>query len=248
MMGGDSEKIQLHNKTGANRWAKAETQTLEEAHAWLVTRKQAINAQLSLHAAQIGEYLIETFYQGREDLVTSQASGKDVSLRKLAERADSPFSLSALRTFLQVAMNFRRLPQPVAAALPVSHHAILYRVADEDERADMAAQATEEKATAATLRQWVRGKGRRKTGGGRKPDCDMTRDFKDAIHCLRNAGQKLALWQTDQEGRAEDMEQAIRQARLMRDELNRLLASFEPCLTEGKTQLGSYNDSPEDME
>ncbi len=226
-MTSSSKDLEQKNKQEKNTDLQSESQTLDEAHAWLTAKKQAINAQLALHAAQIGEYLIETFYEGREDLVVSHAAGKDVSLRKLAAREDSPFSLSALRTFLQVALNFRRIPNRVAKALPVSHHAILYRVADEDERARMAEKATDEKATANTLRQWVRGKGRRKTGGGRRPDCDMTRDFKDAMHCLRNAEQKLFLWQADGQQSDEEMSQAMEQAKRMRDELNRLLASFE---------------------
>lgn len=142
---------------------------IEITHRWLTGKKKAIEADLSVHAAEIGEFLIETFFDGNVALACSHSPRKHQSLRRLCDHNNAPFSLSALRTFIQVAQNFRVIPHDQAARLPPSHHALLYRVANPEERADLARQCAEDRTSARTLREMVKGRGRRRPGAGRKP-------------------------------------------------------------------------------
>lgn len=154
---------------------------------WLKARKSEVEATLALQASQIGEYLIERFFDGDLALVSSQNPNKNVSFRKLCERDDLPFSARALRSFIQVAINFRLLPIDKAKQLPPSHHSILYQVADPDERIEIGVRVADEGISASELRKIVKGKGRRKPGGGRKPGSSFDRNWKtlvDLAHSL----------------------------------------------------------------
>ena len=160
---------------------------LDETVDWLKARKSEVEATLALQASQIGEYLIERFFDGDLALVTSQNPNKNVSFRKLCEREDLPFSARALRSFIQVAINFRLLPIDKAKQLPPSHHSILYQVADPNERIEIGVRVADEGISASELRKIVKGKGRRKPGGGRKPGSNFDRNWKtlvDLAHSL----------------------------------------------------------------
>lgn len=196
---------------------------IERTHRWLRAKKGSIEAELSIHAAEIGEYLIEVFFQGDISQACSHNPHKDQSLRRLSERDDAPFSLSALRTFLQVAQNFRLLPREQAARLPPSHHALLYRVADPDERAALARTCAENQTSAGRLRELVKGRGRRRPGAGRKPDPATVRELREVRAKLQGVQAKL------DHARVSDAEVdgLISEARGLRDDLAGLLDLLE---------------------
>ena len=154
---------------------------LEEAVHWLRERKQKIEASLTQQARQIGENLFEQFFGGDITEVTSRNPNKNVSFRKLCERGDLPFTARSLRTFIQVAINFRLLPREKAKALLPSHHSILYQVADPEERVKIGVLAAEENLSARELRKRVKGKGRRRSGAGRKAASDHEKRWKSLV-------------------------------------------------------------------
>jgi hypothetical protein len=196
---------------------------LERTHRWLSTKKKSIEADLSVHAAEIGEFLIEVFFDGDVTQACSHSPRKEQSLRKLSERNDAPFSLSALRTFIQVAQNFRLLPHDQAARLPPSHHALLYRVANPDERLELARRCAEDRTSAGRLRELVKGKGRRRPGAGRKPEPPTLRELHEVREQLLRVQQKL-----DRASMASsDVDALIVAARALRDQLAALLDRLE---------------------
>ena len=98
--------------------------------------------------------------------------------------ADLPFPETAIRRFIQVAVNFRLLPPEQALALPPSHHGVLYQVADPEERRRIGVRAAEQGVSVRKLREMVKGKGRRRPGGGRKPDPEFLKSWKQLKNVL----------------------------------------------------------------
>lgn len=190
---------------------------LERTHAWLSVKKKAIEADLSVHAAEIGEYLIETFFDGDVALACSHNPHKENSLRKLCEHDDAPFSLSALRTFIQVAQNFRVIPHEQASRLPPSHHALLYRVANPRERAALARKCAEDRTSARRLRELVKGRGRRRPGAGRKPQAPNVKELRSLTSRIDKIIDKLDRLE------ASDVDAMIEQARELRSKVAELL-------------------------
>jgi len=203
--------------------AKADDERIRRTHAWLTGKKKAIEADLSVHAAEIGEYLIETFFDGDVAKACSHNPHKDHSLRKLCEREHAPFSVSALRTFIQVAQNFRLIPHDQAARLPPSHHALLYRVANPSERAALAKQCAEDRTSASRLRELVKGRGRRRPGAGRKPDAASVKDLRAVRAEVDRVRDKLDRTTVDEA----EVDGLIAEARVLRDRLAELLDQLE---------------------
>ncbi len=199
---------------------KSMARTVDEAIAWLQTKKEGMEAELTLRAREIGDYLIEHFFHGDLAQVTSQNPNKEVSFRKLCQRADLPFPESALRRFIQVAVNFHFLPPAQAKALPPSHHAVLYQVADPDERRRLGEIAAEKEVSVRRLREMVKGKGRRRPGAGRKRLSHFAKSWKQLEDAL------AGLVEACEEGEfpeAERWPEMRRHTREMRDRLNRVI-------------------------
>jgi hypothetical protein len=198
-------------------------ETVERTHRWLVDKKRAIEANLSAQAAEIGEYLLRTFYGGDFEKACSHNPHKDVSLRKLCQRTDAPFSFTALRTFIQVAHNFRLLPAHTARELLPSHHALLYRVADLEERARMAVDCAGKHTSARQLRELVKGRGRRKPGAGRKPDAPDVKQLRRVRQELDEVASKLD-HASPSDAQAEAL---VAEARAVRDQVMRIMDALQ---------------------
>jgi hypothetical protein len=200
--------------------AKSRERTIAEAVAWLQEKKEGMEAELTLRAKEIGDYLIRQFFHGDLALVASQNPHKDISFRKLCARADLPFPESALRRFIQVAVNFHFLPPDKARALPPSHHSLLYQVADPDERRRLGVAAAEREVSVRRLREMVKGKGKRRPGAGRKrhsPFFKSWRQLNKALTDLVAACEEGALPE------AERWPEVRQQTRELRDRLNQVI-------------------------
>lgn len=203
--------------------AKDDDARIRHTHAWLKRKKKAIEADLSVHAAEIGEFLIETFFDGDVELACSHNPHKEHSLRRLCNRDDAPFSLSSLRTFIQVAQNFRLMPRDQAARLPPSHHALLYRVANPRERVELAGECARNGTSARRLRELVKGRGRRRPGAGRKPSAPSVKELRAIRERLELVGKSLPRSRVNDA----DVEGLITEARELRDRLAELLDQLE---------------------
>lgn len=193
---------------------------VEDAVAFLHEQKVEMEAELTLRAKVIGDYLIHHFFDNDLAEVSSQNPTKNVSFKKLCERTDLPFSESALRRFIHVAINFRVLPGEKARELAPSHHSVLYQVADPDERCRIACEAADGHVSVRTLRKLVKGKGRRRPGGGRKRTSEFYKEWKALVAVLENLeGEAAAAEFLEPERRDE----VFRQSRTVRDRLNKLM-------------------------
>ena len=157
---------------------------IDQAVAWLDELKSRMESELTLFARQIGDYLLEGFFENDLAQVTSQNPRKNISFKRLCERKDLPFSESALRRFIQVAVNFRLLPFEHASTLLPSHHSVLYQVADPQERCRIGVKAAEKGLSVRKLREQVKGKGRRRPGGGRKPESNFVKNWRHLVSVL----------------------------------------------------------------
>jgi len=208
-----------HENKVVRRHSKASPQ-VEEAIAWLQTKKDSMEAELTLRAREIGEYLIRNFFDDDLNEVTSQNPNKNVSFRELCERVDLPFPESALRRFIHVAINFRLMPPEKARALPPSHHSVLYHVADPDERCRIGIEAADNELSVRKLRQMVKGKGRRRPGAGRKRTSDFYKNWKQLVGAL---DQLTAECDGEPEIEETRYHELRRESREVRDQLNRII-------------------------
>jgi hypothetical protein len=193
---------------------------IDQAVSWLQEQKEAIEAELTLRARSIGDYLIREFFDDDIAEVSSQNPTKNVSFKRLCERGDLPFTESALRRFIHVAINFRVLPGETAKELPPSHHTVLYQVADPHERCKIGSVAVEEGLSVRSLRQMVKGKGRRRPGGGRKPTSDFYKEWKHLVSALERLEEETG------DGRflePERREEVFQDSRRVRDKINKLM-------------------------
>jgi hypothetical protein len=193
---------------------------VEEAVKWLARQKELMESELTLRAKEIGDYLIRKFFDDDLAQVSSQNPLKNMSFHKLCERTDLPFSESALRRFLHVAVNFRVLPSEKAKELPPSHHDVLYQVADAGERCRIGCVAVDEGLSVRRLREMVKGKGRRRPGAGRKRLSEFKKNWRQVVQAVeRLAGELESEAFSDVENRHE----LRRESRKVRDQLNKII-------------------------
>jgi hypothetical protein len=138
----------------------------------------------------------------------------------LCQRVDLPFPESALRRFMQVAVNFRYLPAAKAKALPPSHHSLLYQVADPNERRRLGVAAAESEVSVRRLREMVKGKGRRRPGAGRKRHSHFYKSWRQLNEALADLS---AACDDGEFPEAERWSEVRQQSRELRDRLNRVI-------------------------
>lgn len=197
-----------------------EDRQIDEAIRFLHGQKELMESELTLRAKEIGDYLIHHFFQDDLEQISSQNPLKNMSFRRLCERSDLPFSESALRRFLHVAVNFRFLPLDKAKELPPSHHSVLYQVADTEERSRIGCQAVDQSFSVRRLRQVVKGKGRRRPGGGRKPLTEFQKNWKLLVQAAENLAQKVEKESFIEE---DSLGEIWQESRTIRDHINKIM-------------------------
>jgi hypothetical protein len=193
---------------------------LDDCVDWLRVQKERMESELTLRAKEIGDYLIHYFFHDDLAELSSQSPTKNVSFKKLCERADLPFSEAALRRFIHVAVNFRYLPEAEARELPPSHHSVLYQVADPTERARIGRDAVESAASVRKLREMVKGKGRRRPGGGRKRASEFYKQWRQVVQAMQKLSAGL---DEDIPLDREQINAVWRETRLVHDNLNKVI-------------------------
>jgi hypothetical protein len=131
-------------------------------------------------AKAIGEYLLQTFFEGKYENFHSHGR-KHASFRALAERDDLSMSYVSLRNAVAFVEQLRLLPAKVANALPYSHHKLLLPVSTVEEKKELAEKAIDNDLSKRQLEEEVRktrAKAGRKRGPGRRPDPGFVRAFR----------------------------------------------------------------------
>jgi len=104
--------------------------------------------------------------------------------------------------------------------LPPSHHSVLYQVADPDERCRLACEAVDQGTSVRSLRARVKGKGRRRPGGGRKRTSEFYKEWKLLVASLDKLEDEAAGAPFLEPQRRDEV---FRESRQVRDRLNRLM-------------------------
>ena len=175
--------------------------------------------------AELGEYLLATFYGGDTELVRSLNPRKHASLRKLQEKCgsiDLPVSFSTLARALRIAVLMRELPADSPfRLLPSSHQTELVKL-DTREKIDLLAlRAQQESYSVKRLRAAVQKAIPRQTSGrGRKPTPAMVKAMHRCMAALEETFDIEALDEAQREhvrerleslrGRVEELEELLR--------------------------------------
>lgn len=147
------------------------------------TAVQEVNrlyVQKGLETARVvGEYLLTTFFGGDADAFEAR-EGAHASFRALADHEDLRVSHSFLWYAVRLLPQLRALPEPVAQALPLSHHRLLLHVKDEKAKHKLAVRAAEKGLGKRELEEEIRklrSKERDGAARGRKPLPSFVRAF-----------------------------------------------------------------------
>lgn len=136
-------------------------------------------------ARELGEYLIDTFFDGDPEKFHLRGAGH-ASFRQLAKREDLLPSSSFLWKACAIVEQLRQLPEDVAAELPVSHHKLLLSLKDVEAKKELAQRAATEKLSKRDLEAQV--KAVRANGhGGPKAGRPPLPEFVKGLHQLRQA-------------------------------------------------------------
>ncbi len=139
--------------------------------------------------ADMGAYLLDTFYEGDPELYRSAAPRKHASLRLLLERCESvdvPVSRSLLAKALLIAARMREMPRnSIFSTLPPSHQAELVRIRSIDKIEKLAERARSDGMSVIRLRAAVR-KAVPKSNRGRKPTPAVLRVVQMCVRELRD--------------------------------------------------------------
>lgn len=91
----------------------------------------------------LGQYVLDTFFGGNSANFRSR-SGEHATFRELAEREDLQVSAPTLWRAVSVVDQYKQLPEPVAKALPPTHHTLLLPLKDEKKKIELARTAADE--------------------------------------------------------------------------------------------------------
>ena len=154
--------------------------------------KEIIARTMSRGLEDVGNYLLETFYDGNPALYRSLRPWKHASLTMLEQRCetlDLPVSRTFLANAIGVAVMAKELPSSSPfLKLPPSHKLELLRVGAAETAETLATKALENKLTVQKLRDLVReerGKSKRKTSG-RKPKPPVVRALASCTRLLND--------------------------------------------------------------
>lgn len=119
----------------------------------------------------IGEYVLQTFFDGDVESVRSHGR-KHASFRALGDREDLHAGYTFIWRSVNMVLQLRQLPAPVAEQLPFTHHIALLPIKAEDAKRKLAEKAVKGSWTSRQLAgevKEIRAKQRAKTKVGRPP-------------------------------------------------------------------------------
>ena len=119
-------------------------------------------------ANTVGNYILETFFEGDYARFSDPSRCKSVSFRSLLARDDLILGNATLYAFVRISHQLKSLPDDVASQLTLSHHRSLLPLRQPALKRDLARQALEEQWSSQKLSDEVR-KLLPKSRSGRKP-------------------------------------------------------------------------------
>jgi hypothetical protein len=141
---------------------------------------------------EVGNYLLDTFYEGKPELYQSMKPSKHASLTLLEDRCETlelPVSRTFLANAIGVAVMTKHLPKSSSfLKLPPSHKTELLGISTPEKAENLAAKVLEGKLTVQKLRELVRkerAKGK-KNPQGRKPTPTVVRVLTACAKLLRD--------------------------------------------------------------
>ena len=184
---------------------------------------------------EVGNYLLDTFYEGNPELYQSLKPSKHASLTLLEERCETlelPVSRTFLANAIGVAVMTKHLPKSSSfLKLPPSHKTELLGISTPEKAENLAAKVREGKLTVQKLRELVRkerAKGK-KNPQGRKPTPTIVRVLTSCAKLLRDqATGRLVFRKADFAELTDDQ----------REEVKELLLLFQKRLEEIQKHLG----------
>ncbi len=158
--------------------AKQDTKLVDKAAKQI---RDILARTVSQGLEDVGNFLLDTFYDGKPELYQSLKPSKHASLTLLEERCetlDLPVSRTFLANAIGVAVMARRLPRSASfLKLPPSHKTELLGVSTPEKAENLAAKVLEGKLTVVKLRELVRKERakNKKNPQGRKPTPTVVR-------------------------------------------------------------------------
>lgn len=129
-------------------------------------RRLVMNGQVDL-VSRVGEYLIESFFDGSVEAARSKSGSKPASLRRLSERAaEFGMSSAGVMNAVPIALQVREIGKRLASQLLPSHHRALLPVRDRKEKRQLAEAAVAGGWSVTELRKKV-GQAKKRHAGGR---------------------------------------------------------------------------------
>ena len=207
------------------RAADADERLVTEAlrHIQNLTRRAVIEG-----TAEVGDYLISTFYAGNLDLASSNSPAKPNALAGLLERADTiDTSAAFLRRAIRFSLQYRSLPASVRDQLSMRQQLALLPVDDARTKKKLAEEALARGFTSAQLTRRVREVGpdgaSRRANRGRPPLPELDRATRAAVRLLESGAVDGALTPAALRALPEASRDAIRRAVIrLRERLERI--------------------------
>lgn len=172
---------------------------------------------------EIGDYLVEHFFEGNLDLARSFSPVKAKALKRLEELAPTrDIAPSQLRIAVSMSAQYRALPAAVRDRLTVRQHRALLPVKDGQEKSKLARRALADKLSGPALSEIIRrAHGPAKTGP--KPQGELERAINAARRALVSAMVENAL----EPAKVRALDPALRarlarEARTLRERIERI--------------------------
>ena len=143
----------------------AEAEKVDEAVRFI--NERTILSGLEL-AKEVGEYILDTFFDGDYANFTDTSRSKSTSFRALLERDDLLPGGATVYRFVRISQQLKLLPSEVATRLTLTHHRALLALPDLETKEALARRALDEDWSSQVLETEVR-KLLPKSRAGRKP-------------------------------------------------------------------------------
>jgi len=205
---------------------------VDEAVVWI--RDTAL-ANIKKTFGEVGEYVIQKFFQDDIELAKSKNPSKTASFRALVDRCgtlDFPVSKTWLNNAVGVAMMNRLLPQSTAAFKQLSPSAqeTLLPLRDPARVEKVAEKAIEGEFTILQVRKAVRRERTRmpRDPRGRHPTPVITRTLNRSVKAFAFEGGKLSFTKADVEALDKDQRKdAVKSAKALIEKLEGLVSKLE---------------------
>jgi hypothetical protein len=128
-------------------------------------RRIVVGGQVNV-LVTVGDYILEHFFGGDAERVTSRLRSKEASVRRLAKRAgEFGMTASGVLRCVPIALQARQLGLPLAQRLPATQHVVLLPLHDRKQKRELAEAAIAEGWTVSQLRRQVKRLHRPHAGG-----------------------------------------------------------------------------------